>query len=810
MILRKYILLAAFFAAIVFSGNAFGYMFWNQAAYFNGSVGSYISVANSSTISITQSFTIEMWIIPADATEPPFQSLVEKTTAAQNSGYTLFLSNGKVAIRTNGLTRVIGTTVLPNNQWSHIAGVYNAANAQFQVYVNGTLDGSAVVGGASPIANNDSLRVGKSISGNPFQGLIDELRIWRKPQTITEIGKNMRTTLGASTGIYSSLSLSFTFQNRDASTTYFSIKDWSGNLNDGNNNNVSAYGQADRPSSTIALNDCVKLDGIDDFFYAADNADVSPTLAVTLEAWIYPTSTTSTRTIFHKGPSGGQANYSLRLTSGFLSASINTTNFSSTQSVPVNRWSHVAFSYNSLNGKFSFYLNGKEVTQGNSSAGSITNGTDNLFFGSNGSGQFFQGLLDEMRICNYAKQEYLLNRFLFESIEQSNQPLPALVNVVYNLDGYAISNSDNGNPVTFVSDAGFSGVSTSEDNPASPLNRSDVMNYDNGFMMKTSFSRVPLTGNFGMVLDSFEVCLDTIIGDLNLYMALNHTGEEEIEISLQSPSGHTVKVFDNNTLLPKSDNVVTIFDDQSDSSLSTSARYTGFGPRIKPQFSLNNIFQGKRTAGFWKIIVNDQTGAGTGMLYSWGIQFNNTQSLNTNLCLRVFMEGFYRPDDSCVVDTVDVHLRESSSPYMDVGVKGETPDDNYTFRYTFESAALSDSYYLQIRHRNSIQIWSANPVSFDFLSGNLRYDFTLSADSAFGSNQVEVDNSPLRYAMYGGDVDQNDIVDGTDTQLIDNDASGFVSGYVATDVNGDNFVDGTDAAITGNNADNFITAITPP
>ena len=165
---------------------------------------------------------------------------------------------------------------------------------------------------------------------------------------------------------------------------------------------------------------------------------------------------------------------------------------------------------------------------------------------------------------------------------------------------------------------------------------------------------------------------------------------------------------------------------------------------------------------------------------------------------------------SDVVDTVDVYLRNDVSPYQyEVGVKGETPDDNYTFRYTFDSASLGSSYYLQIRHRNSIQIWSANPVTFDFLNGNLRYDFTLSADSAYGSNQVQVDSSPLRFAMYSGDVNQDDIVDGTDTQLIDNDAAAFLSGYVVTDVNGDDFVDGTDASITGNNADAFISAITP-
>jgi subtilisin-like proprotein convertase family protein len=806
---RHFLLLIAFMLFVCSNVNAF--MFWNQACYFNGTAGSYLSAPNSTTLNITSSFAIEMWIIPADVTEPQIQALVEKTTPALNTGYTIFLNNGRVGLRTNGVTRVVGTTVLPQNQWSHIAGVYNASNNQFTVYVNGVLDGTATVANAAPLANNDSLRVGRSVAGSSFTGLIDELRIWKRTLTITEIGRFMRTTLAASTGIYSSLILSYTFQNRDASSTYFSTKDWSGNGNDGNNIGATSYGQANRPSSTIALNDCVKLDGIDDYFYAPDNADVSPTVAVTLEAWINPSSTTSSRTIIHKGPAGGSANYSLKLISGFLSASINGFSFSSSASVPVNVWSHVAFTYNSLNGSFAFYLNGRKVTSGNSSAGSITNGTDNLYFGSTGSTQFFQGCLDELRIANYVKTEYQINRFLFESIEHSNQPFPALTNVCYNLDGYAISNSDNGNTVTFVSDAGFSGSSTTEDTPVSPMNRSDVMNYDDGFMMNTSFLRLPQTGTSGIVIDSFEVCLDTTITDLNLYVALNHTAEEELEISLQSPSGHTVKVFDNNILLAKSDNVISIFDDQADSSINNSPRYTGFSPRIKPQFGLNSVFQGKRTAGYWKIIVNDQTGAGTGVLYSWGVQFNNTPTLNSSLCLRVFMEGFYRPDDSCIVDTVRVFLRGDTSPYpYEVGVKGETPDDNYTFRYTFDSAALGSSYYLQVKHRNSIQIWSANPVAFDFLSGNLRYDFTLSADSAYGSNQVQVDSSPLRFAMYGGDVNQDDFVDGTDTQLIDNDAASFASGYLVTDVTGDNFVDGTDAALAGNNADGFVSAITPP
>lgn len=67
------------------------------------------------------------------------------------------------------------------------------------------------------------------------------------------------------------------------------------------------------------------------------------------------------------------------------------------------------------------------------------------------------------------------------------------------------------------------------------------------------------------------------------------------------------------------------------------------------------------------------------------------------------------------------------------------------------------------------------------------YDFTSSAASAYGSNLVLKSGV---YCVYSGDVNQDGTVDGTDTQLIDNDSYNFNSGYLATDVNGDNFTDG--------------------
>ena len=74
---------------------------------------------------------------------------------------------------------------------------------------------------------------------------------------------------------------------------------------------------------------------------------------------------------------------------------------------------------------------------------------------------------------------------------------------------------------------------------------------------------------------------------------------------------------------------------------------------------------------------------------------------------------------------------------------------------------------------------------------------------------MQVRLTPATYAIYSGDVNQDRTVDATDVSLIDNDASNFVTGYVATDLTGDDFVDGTDFAIADNNAANFVSAIIP-
>ncbi|MEO8666471.1 MAG: LamG domain-containing protein, partial [Ignavibacteria bacterium] len=178
------------------SKNANSFLFWNQAGLFNGAT-SYVTFPNSSTLNITGSFSIEGWINPVNASSPALQIIAEKRTGTVANGYTLFLSGGKAAIMTNQFTRLTGTTVIPNNLWTHIAATYNSVTNEFSIYINNTLDAAATVGGASPSPSMDSLRIGKGNAGNNFKGAIDEFRVWNRGLTAAEITRYFRTSLGA-------------------------------------------------------------------------------------------------------------------------------------------------------------------------------------------------------------------------------------------------------------------------------------------------------------------------------------------------------------------------------------------------------------------------------------------------------------------------------------------------------------------------------------------------------------------------------------------------------------------------------------
>jgi hypothetical protein len=158
---------------------------------------------------------------------------------------------------------------------------------------------------------------------------------------------------------------------------------------------------------------------------------------------------------------------------------------------------------------------------------------------------------------------------------------------------------------------------------------------------------------------------------------------------------------------------------------------------------------------------------------------------------------------STQTDTITVELRSASNSASVVTTA--QPILNTDGSVSFTTSAPAGYYWIAVRHRNTIETWSADTVQ---LPGPV-YDFTTAANKAFGDNQIDA-LGDLKFSMYTGDVNQDDFIDIFDFPDYDLDNQNFVAfEYKATDFNGDGFVDIFDFPIYDANNQNFIFSIQP-
>ncbi len=154
-------------------------------------------------------------------------------------------------------------------------------------------------------------------------------------------------------------------------------------------------------------------------------------------------------------------------------------------------------------------------------------------------------------------------------------------------------------------------------------------------------------------------------------------------------------------------------------------------------------------------------------------------------------------------DSVTVELHHPAT-FALVDAKNTVLSTNGNVSTTFVQPVAD--YYVAIRHRNTIQTWSAQPLHFN--GSSPLYDFSVSANKAYGNNQVEVE--PNVWAFYTGDLNQDDFIDGNDFPAYDSDSfNGVAQVYVATDMNGDGFVDGNDFPVFDVNSFNGVSSMHP-
>lgn len=232
------------------------------------------------------------------------------------------------------------------------------------------------------------------------------------------------------------------------------------------------------------------------------------------------------------------------------------------------------------------------------------------------------------------------------------------------------------------------------------------------------------------------------------------------------------------------------------------------GVSPKPaSYTLLSTYPGLRGMMDWSI--NWDKTASCGAVYEYANNFNRIFRTTRTLNLNLFIQGFYIPAaDSTRRDTVKVILRDTIAPYSIVDSSKTFLNTNGTAVFNFKNAQDNKKYYLVVKHRNSIQTWSKAGGEI-FTAATLNYNFTSSSSQAFGNNMTLIDTSPLRYAVYSGDVNQDGAVDASDLSETENDAGNSLSGYVKTDVNGDDYVDGSDLSIVENNSSNSVSVIMP-
>jgi len=188
----------------------------------------------------------------------------------------------------------------------------------------------------------------------------------------------------------------------------------------------------------------------------------------------------------------------------------------------------------------------------------------------------------------------------------------------------------------------------------------------------------------------------------------------------------------------------------------------------------------------------------------------STQEGSKSVNIKLMPQGFYDPATNSLnmSDTLRLYVRNSGSPYTIID-SGKSVIDSILLNANYQFTTLGDGlYYFSLKHRNSIETWSYIPASLITTSNN-DYNFTVAATTAYGNNLVQVDASPVKFAAYSGDENQDGNVDATDIVAVYNDGLSFASGYLKTDMTGDSFVDVSDLVITYNNSKNFVSIARP-
>lgn len=203
--------------------------------------------------------------------------------------------------------------------------------------------------------------------------------------------------------------------------------------------------------------------------------------------------------------------------------------------------------------------------------------------------------------------------------------------------------------------------------------------------------------------------------------------------------------------------------------------------------------------------------------------YQQPETIDTGIFINLiaFIEGFYfnhsmpgsffnNPSvitEKTVVDIIQVELHHNTFPYDLAFVNNALINTDGTAKVLFPVSTIGNTYYIVIKHRNSIETWSASPVNISALG--VSYNFSNAANKAFGNNLSNMGNGV--FAIYSGDLNQDGSIDFADYPSLDfaNQYPYGILDYDANDINYDGSVDFADYPLLDINSSISIYSIRP-
>lgn len=176
---------------------------FGSALAFDG-VNDWVTVLDANTIDFTSAMTLEAWVFPTANGSGSWRNVLMKERPG-GEVFNLYANadtNAPVvyvvrAALPDAPLDARGTSQLPLNTWTHLSVTFD--NTTLRLYVNGVQAGTRAVAGPL-LTSSGVLRIGgNGVWGEFFAGRIDEVRLYNRALSATEIQADMSAPIGVDT-----------------------------------------------------------------------------------------------------------------------------------------------------------------------------------------------------------------------------------------------------------------------------------------------------------------------------------------------------------------------------------------------------------------------------------------------------------------------------------------------------------------------------------------------------------------------------------------------------------------------------------